>query len=210
MMSDGIASAQTALTDLGLWVYHTFFFPGDEVLSLLKTHAPRLAQSLEPNASLVSGVISGVAWLALIVLIVFACRLIRDFDRAMTAYIGRLCDEVLRAGRIVARRVGIAFRSYQLRRKARLTRTEVSEHCELSALELVVLRFHARLAPGHLSTASGTARALKIDPSHVQRALTRLNALSFVNRTFGAGDGEDGYRLTQPGRVFLTAYSRAH
>jgi DNA-binding MarR family transcriptional regulator len=208
-MSDVIASAQTALTDFSLWVYHGFFLPGDQVLSFLKTHAPRLAQLLEPSASLVSGVISGVVWLGVIVLIVVACRMIRDFDRAVTAYIGRLSSGVLRAGRIVARRVAIGFRSYQLKRQARLARTEVSEHCELSALELVVLRFHARLAPGHLSTASGTARALKMNPSHVQRALTRLNALSLVNRTFGAGDGEDGYRLTQPGRVFLSAYSRA-
>ena len=139
-----------------------------------------------------------------------ACKLVRDLDRALTAYIGRLYGGLLRTGRMVARRLVIAFRSHQLKRQARLARTEVSEQGELTALELAVLQSHAKLAPGHLLTASGTASALKVCPSHVQQALTRLKTLSLVHRTFGAGDGEDGYRLTRPGEVFLAACSRAH
>jgi len=35
-----------------------------------------------------------------------------------------------------------------------------------------------------------------------------LKKLSLVERTFGAGDGEDGYRLTRAGEVLLAACSR--
>jgi DNA-binding MarR family transcriptional regulator len=142
-------------------------------------------------------------------LIVVAYKMIRDFDRAVTAYIERLYQGLQQTGRIVGRRLGIAVRSHALKRQARLSKTEVAEQGELSALELAVLRFHARLAPGHLLTASGIASALKMRSSHVQQALTRLRTLSLINRTFGAGDGEDGYRLTRPGEVFLAACNRS-
>ena len=45
--------------------------------------------------------------------------------------------------------------------------------------------------------------------SDVERALGTLRKLSLVERTFGAGDGEDGYRLTKAGSVLLAACSRA-
>ena len=214
LMSDISANGQSALIDFGLWLYHGFFVPGDHVLSILSTHAPRVAQFLGLDAvghgSVLSGLISGVVWLGAIVLIVVASKLVRDLDRALTAFIGRLYQGLRRTGRIVARRLVIAFRSHQLKRQARLARTEISEQGELTALEFAVLQSHAKLAPGHLLTASGTASALKVCQSHVQQALTRLKTLSLVHRTFGAGDGEDGYRLTRPGEVFLAAGSRAH
>jgi DNA-binding MarR family transcriptional regulator len=212
--SDVVANAQSALIDAGRWLYDGFFLPGDHVSSILSTHAPRVVQILGLSAtdhgSLLSGVISGVVWLGAIALIVAACKLIRDLDRALTACIWRLYQEVQRTGRIVARRVAIALRAHALKRQARLARTEVSEQGELTALELAVLRSHAKLAPGHLSTASGIASALRVHASLVQQALTRLKTLSLVHRTFGAGDGEDGYRLTRPGEVFLAACNRTH
>jgi hypothetical protein len=215
LTSDMSANGQSALTDFALWLYHGFFVPGDYVSSILSTHAPRVAQFLGLGAvghgSVVSGLISAVVWLGAIALIVAAWKLVRDIDRALTAFIGRLYQELRRSGRIVARRLTIAFRSRQLRRQARLAGTEVSEQPELTALELMVLQSHTKLAPGHLLTASDIASALKLrSTTHVQQALTRLRTLSLVHRTFGAGDGEDGYRLTRPGELFLAACSRAH
>lgn len=214
LMGEMSANVQGALIDLGLWLYHGFFVPGDHVLSILSTHAPRVVQFLGLGAvgdeGVLSGVLSCVIWLAATAVIVYACKLVRDLDRALTAYVCRLYGGFLQTGRIVARRLVTAFKYHQLKRQARLARTEVSEQGELTALELAVLQFHARLAPGHLLTASGTASALRVRPSLVQQALTRLKALSLVDRTFGAGDGEDGYRLTRPGQVFLAACSRAH
>ncbi len=208
------ANVQSALIDAGLWLHHVFFVPGDYVFSILSAHAPRVVQFLGLRAvghgSVLSGIISGVAWLGAIVLIVATCKVVDKLDRALTAYIVRLHEGLRRTGRIVARRLTIAYRSRALKRQARLARTEVAEQRELTALELAVLRSHVKLAPGHLLTASAIASALDVGATHVERTLTRLTTLSLVHRTFGAGDGEDGYRLTRPGELFLAACGQAH
>jgi DNA-binding MarR family transcriptional regulator len=204
------ANDQGALSDVGLRLYHGFFVPGDYVSSLLSAHAPRVAQFLGLDAvghgSVLLGLISGVVWLGAIVLIVAAGKLVRDLDRTLTAATGRLYQELRRIEGVVTRRLGIAFRSLWLKRQARLARTQVSEQGELTALELAVLQCHAGLGPGHLLTVSDIVSALNVRSTHVELALTRLKALSFIHRTFGAGDGEDGYRLTRPGELFLVAY----
>jgi DNA-binding MarR family transcriptional regulator len=214
VMNDMSVNARDALIDVALWLYHGFFAPADHVLSFLSTHAPRLAQFLALDTvgheSMLSGLISGVVWLGAIILIVAAYRLVRDLDRALAAFTGRLYEGLLRTGRVVARRLTIALRTRALKRQARLTRIEISEQAELSALELVVLRAHAELAPHHLLTASYIASAFDVPSSDVEQALATLERLSLVQRTFGTGDGETGYRLTRPGEVFLGAPSRAH
>ena len=190
------ADLQSALADIALWLYHGFFLPGDQLSSV----SPGGVQS---------ALISTVVWLGAIVLIVLVYRFVRDVDRALTAFIVRLYEELRRAVRVVTRRLGIAFRSYALERQARLARTEVSELPALTGLQLEVLRSHGELPPGHLLTPSDVASALNMRVSDVERALGMLKKLSLVERTFGAGDGEDGYRLTRPGEVFLAACSRA-
>ena len=193
------ADVQSALIDVALWLYHGFFVPGDHLLSLLSTNVA------VGHASVLSGLISGVMWLGAIVLIVVVFKLIRALDRALTAFVRSLYEGLQRTGRVVTRRLGIAFRSYALERQARLTRTEVSEQRALSGIQLAVLQSHAELPPGHLLTPSGIASALDLRSADVEQALAMLKKLSLVERTFGAGDGEDGYRLTRPGEVFLAA-----
>jgi DNA-binding MarR family transcriptional regulator len=190
------ADLQSELLDIALWLYHGFFLPGDQLSSV----TPGGVQS---------GLISAVVWLGAIVLIVVVYKFVRDVDRALTAFVVRLYEEMRRAARVVARRLGIAFRSYALERQARLARTEVSELPALTGLQLEVLRTHAELPPGHLLTPSDVASALNMRLSDVERAFGTLKKLSLVERTFGAGDGEDGYRLTRPGEVFLAACGRA-
>jgi DNA-binding MarR family transcriptional regulator len=203
------ADVQSTLIDVVLWLYHGFFVPGDRLLSLLSTFAPRVAESLSLDAaghgSMVSGLISGVVWLGAIVLVVLGYRLIRDLDRALTAFVRSLYEGMQRTGRVVARRLSIAFRSYALERQARLARTEVSEQRALSGLQLAILQSHAELPPGYLLTPSDLASALDMRSADIEQALATLKKLSLVERTFGAGDGEDGYRLTRAGEVFLAA-----
>jgi DNA-binding MarR family transcriptional regulator len=79
----------------------------------------------------------------------------------------------------------------------------------LTALQLDVLRSHVGLSAGHLLTPSDVASALDLRVADVERVLGTLKKLSLVERTFGAGDGEDGYRLTRAGEVLLAASSRA-
>ena len=190
------ADLQQALIDIGLWLYRGFFLPGDQLASV----SPGGVQS---------GLISAVVWIGAIVSIVVIFRFIRDVDRALTAFIARAYEESRRAVRVVARRLGIAFRSYAHARQARLTRTEVTELPSLTGLQLEVLQSHASLPPGHLLTPADVANALDMRIADVERALGTLKKLSLVERTFGAGDGEDGYRLTRAGEILLAACSGA-
>lgn len=212
VISDVGATVQSALIDVGIWLYHGFFMPGDHLLSLVSTHSPRVAKFLALDSpdqgGALSGLISAVIWLAAIIFIAAICKLVRDLDRALAAFVSHLFEGSQRMGRVVARRVTIAFRSYALKRQARLAGTEVSEQRALTALELEVLQSHAKLPPGHLLTPSDIASAIDMRSADVDRALAALRKLSLVERTFGAGDGEDGYRLTRPGEVFLAACSR--
>jgi DNA-binding MarR family transcriptional regulator len=197
------ADIQSALIDVALWLYHAFFVPGDRLLSKFP------ALDVAGYGRLVSGLLSAVIWLCAIVLIGGTYRLIRDLDRALTALVVRVYEKLRQAWRVVARRLTIAFRSYALERQARLARTEVFEQPALTALQLQILRSHAGLPPAHLLTPSGIAHDLAMRSADVEKVLAILRKLSLVERTLGAGDGEDGYRLTRPGEVLLAACSRA-
>ncbi len=196
------AEIQSALIDIALWLYHAFFVPGDRFLSKF----PEL--DVAGHGRVVSGLLSAATWLGAIVLIVTIYRLIGTLDRALTAFVRRLYEESQRAWRVVARRLTIAFKSYALERQARLTRTEVFEQPALSALQLRILQSHAGLPPAHLLTPGDTARALDMRATDVAVVLGTLRKLSLVDRTLGADDGEDGYRLTKAGEVFLAAANR--
>jgi DNA-binding MarR family transcriptional regulator len=196
------AEIQSALIDIALWLYHAFFVPGDRFLSKF----PEL--DVAGHGRVVSGLLSAAAWLGAIVLVAAVCRLIGNLDRALTAFVRRLYEELQRAWRVVARRLTIAFKSYALERQARLTRTEVFEQPALSTLQLRILQSHAGLPPAHLLTPGDTARALDMRAADVAVVLGTLRKLSLVDRTLGADDGEDGYRLTKAGEVFLAAANR--
>jgi DNA-binding MarR family transcriptional regulator len=148
-------------------------------------------------------------WLGALALLVVAFRFIRDLDSALAAFIVRLYEELQRAVRVVARRMRLAFRSYALERQQRLAQPEVSELPALSGVQLEILQHHAALPPGHLLTPPDIANTLGMRLADVERALGVLRKLSLIERTFGAGDGEDGYRLTRAGAVFLATCSRA-
>lgn len=197
------ADIQSVLIDAALWLYHAFFVPGDQLVSTFP------ALDVAGHSRLVSGLLSAAVGLGAIILIVFVYRFIRDLDRALAALVVRLYEELQRAWRVVARRLTIAFHSYALEREARLARTEVFEQPALSALQLRILQSHASLPPAHLLTPGDTARALDMRTADAAVVLGTLRKLSLVERRLGADDGEDGYRLTKAGEVFLAACSRA-
>jgi DNA-binding MarR family transcriptional regulator len=137
-----------------------------------------------------------------------ANSLIGNHARPLTAFVGRLQEQSPRAWRVVARRLTIALKSYALQRQARLARTEVFEQPALTELQVHVLQSLAGLPPAHLLTSGDDARALAMSAADVAVVLGTLRKLSLVDRTLGADDGEDGYRLTKAGEVFLAAANR--
>ena len=145
---------QRVLIDVALWLYHAFFLPGDQFLAKF----PEL--DVAGHARVVSGLLSTVIWLGAIALIVGSYQLVRVVDRTLTALVVRLYEDLQRAGRVVVRRLAIAFRSFALERQARSARTEVFEQPALSTLQLRILQSHANLPPAHLLTASDIGRAL--------------------------------------------------
>jgi DNA-binding MarR family transcriptional regulator len=197
------ADIQSALIEVALWLYHGLLVPGDQLLSRFP------ALDVAGDGRFVPGLLSAAVWLGAILLIVWFCRLVRDVDRTLTAFVVRLYEESQRALRVAARRLTIALRSYALERQARATRTEVFEQPALTGLQLEVLQSHVGLPPAHLLTPSDIARTLEMRSADVEQALTQLRKLSLVARSIGAGDGEDGYRLSRAGEVFLAACSRA-
>ena len=207
------ADVQSALIDAGLRLYHGFCVPGDFLIATLSTDAPRVAETLSiegaASGGMLSGFVSALVWLLAIVLIVLIWRLVWDIYFTVMAFARRLHEEMRRTWRNLSTRMGIAFRHFDLKRQARAAKANVSEQGDLSALELQVLRSHAKLPPGHLSTAKGLARVLRERPAQVEKALAKLKNLSLVDSALGAGDGEDGYKLTQFGAVFLSSHMRA-
>jgi DNA-binding MarR family transcriptional regulator len=197
-----MSDIQSALIDVELWLYQAFFLPGDQLLA----NFPGLY--FASHGRIVSGLVSAVIWIVAIALLVAIWRFIRDLDRALTAAIVRLYAELQRAVRVVGRRVRLALRSYALEREQRLARPEVAEMPALSGVQLEILQHLAALPPGHLLTPADIANTLGMRLSDVERAAGVLKKLSLVERTFGAGDGEDGYRLTRAGAVLLAACSQ--
>jgi DNA-binding MarR family transcriptional regulator len=211
--SDLSAQVQGGLTDTGLWLYRVFSAPGDYLVATLNTHAPRIAELVGIDAAadggMLSGFVSAFLWLLTLVAIIMMWRLILDIYWTVVVFAKHLTEGVQRTGRVVSTRVGIAFRSYDLKRQARLAKTDVSDQGDLTALELQVLRTHSKLPPGHIVTARSIARVLRERPAQVQKALDKLKTLSLVDDARGADKGEDGYRLTQFGAVFLSSHMRA-
>jgi DNA-binding MarR family transcriptional regulator len=197
------ADLQSALLDVALWLYRGFFVPGDQLLAKFP------ALDVAGHGRLGAGLLAAVVWLGAILSIVWVCRLIRHVDRTLTAFVVRLYEESQRAMRVAARRLSIAFRAYAVERQARSTRTEVFEQPALSGIQLAVLQSHVGLPPAHLLTPSDIARSLDMRSADVEQALATLRKLSLVARSIGAGDGEDGYRLSRAGEVFLAACGRA-
>ena len=196
------ADIQSALIDAALWLYRAFFLPGDRFLAKF----PEL--DVAGHGAVVSGFISFAVWLGALVLLVAVYRFVRDLDRALTAFIRRLYEEMLRAWRVLARRVSIALRSFALERQARLARTEVFEQPALTALQQDVLQTLHGLPPAHFLTPSDIARRFAMSAADVEVVLGTLRKLSLVDRSLGADDGENGYRLTKAGEVLLAASSR--
>jgi DNA-binding MarR family transcriptional regulator len=198
------ADMQSALIDAALWLYGAFFLPGERFLAKF----PEL--DVAGHGALVSGFISVAVWVGALVSIVAVYRFVRDVDRALSAFIRRLYEEVQRARRVLVRRLSIAFRSFALERQARLARTEVHEQPALTGLQQDVLQALHDLPPAHFLTPRDIARRFAMSAADVEVVLGTLRKLSLVDRTLGADDGDNGYRLTKAGEVFLAASRRPH
>lgn len=101
------------LSDVGLWLYHGFFLPGDYVLALVFSQAPQLERLLDLSPAYeraLSGVVSGSFWLGAIIAAGLALEVLRNADRAATAHVRRLYLEALRRARVARIRAACRMR----------------------------------------------------------------------------------------------------
>ncbi len=196
------------LGDLPASAAQAFFVPGDWLIWTTATYAPPVARFLEIGPAdyggLVSGVASGLIWLALVVLAAVVTGIVRDLDR-------RLTDSLVGGWREARRRlrVGVALLGYRWRQLVRAKRSaaeviEFSEEPEVGEAELRALRLHAKLQPGYSLGVSDVAAGLGVRKHEARQILSRLRQLQFVSPTLGgSGDGENAYTATRAGRAFV-------
>jgi hypothetical protein len=194
------------ISDLGLWLKDAFFLPGDWLIWATATYAAPVAEFLEIGAndygSVLSGFLSALAWILLVIVAGVTYGAIRDFDRRLTDGVERLYAEVRRRLRVAG--ALLVYRLRRLRPEAPKSEAiELSEEIKLSNDELRVLRLHGQLKAGYALAVSEVMAALKISGDHARQVLGRLKQLNLVASTVGGREGESAYRLTRAGQAFL-------
>ncbi len=207
---------QFTLSDVWLWIVHLYFLPGDAVLWLLLTYTPGLATFLELGPSsyqgLFTAMVAGTIWLVALVFVGVAYGFVRNLDQALTALVVRYYREWRRRFRVVRTWTVCQLRGVKLRlpfwRHEAAPELDLGE-LALSELEHEVLRSTALLAPGYVCTSSDIAGSLDIRRNEAGRLLERLRSLQLLETGFSASDNERGYRLSQPGRLFVMSHGGA-
>ena len=194
------------ISDLGLWLQDAFFLPGDWLIWATAAYTAPVAEFLEVGASdyggVLSGFVSALAWILLMIVAGVTYGTVRDFDRRVTDAARRLYADVKRRLRIAG--ALLVYRLRRLYREAPKSEAiEFSEEIKLSNDELRVLRLHAQLKAGYALAVSEVMAALKISGDHARQALSKLKQLNLVASTVGGLEGESAYRLTRAGQAFL-------
>jgi hypothetical protein len=203
---DGNGDGQFTISEAASWLQQAFFLPGDWLIWALATYAPAPAEYLEIGAGDYSGVLSGflsvLAWLGLIIIACITFAALRDFDHALTNRIERLYAEALRRFRVA--RALLAYRIRRTRKAPASTEPiEFADEINLAAEELRVLQLHGGVQPGYALSISEIAASLKLPRDRVRKVAGRLKQLQLLDSTVGGREGESAYRLTRAGRAFL-------
>lgn len=201
---------QFTVSDLPVWLSEAFFLPGDWLIWLTMRYAAPVAGFLELDTddygSVLSGSLSGLVWLALVMILVVAYRAVHNVDRALTSAVSIGYSE---GGRRL--RIGTALLRQRLRRARELERPasahetiEFARDAELSEDELRALQLHGEVEAGYALALDEVAAALGRGRGETHEILSRLIELRFLHRTLGGYEGEAAYKLTRAGRAYLS------
>ena len=193
------------ITDIWEWLWQLAVMPGDVLIYLLTTYAPRLAQFFELSADHYGGSFSNFlsigSWLVIFVIVSLVFNGLRSLDRALTARVRTAGAHVVRLVRIARRRI---VSSIALRRSQRETAPglEVSG-VELGSLETAVLKCYASVDEFIVLTPREVSEKLNLSRRHVDNAVRRLGELRLVERSFGTNEGEEGHHISAAGQMYL-------
>lgn len=193
------------VTDLGLWLQHAFFLPGDWIIWMMLRYAPGIGRFLEVDAgaygSTVAALLSVFAWLGVTVLVMTTSHYLAAADRAVTSLLRGTLTRTLARLHIARRAVGQLVvrwrRELGFARKAELPR--------LNTEELRVLKAHAYVEPASSLALSDLVRATGVPRSQIVEILDRLRAMHLLDRRGDSPSTEAGYCLTGSGRELLSA-----
>lgn len=213
------AGEPLTLSRVGAALGLLFFAPGDWLLWAMLTYASPVAALLGLSAAAYGGVLSGVvsalAWGAVMVFLIVTCSAVRELDQALTYGAIRMYREAGRHVRVIRNRV-LTFRAARRVRRAAVRREpyigdgalSAPQEIDVSVAELRVLHEHARLPDGHALTLGAAAAVLGARKSEARVMLDRLTALKLLTVTAGARQGDTAYALSSAGRAYL-AFRRA-
>jgi DNA-binding MarR family transcriptional regulator len=190
------------ISDIGLWLQHAFFLPGDWLIWTSMRYWPELSRFLEVGSrhygSSFSALISVFVWLAVMVTILTTSHWLAAMDRAVTRAIREALAAMMIKFRIVRRLIAESFR----RRRARLTDlVSASQGPQLNAEELRVLKAHGYVRPPGTLALSDIVRATGVPRSQVVTILARLHELELLDAQEAENSNERAYALTEPGRL---------
>jgi DNA-binding MarR family transcriptional regulator len=193
------------ISDLSRWAVEAFFLPGDWAIWALARYAPAVARFLELDADsyggVVSGVVSALGWLAVLLVLVVVWESIRRFDDAATQRVRLAYVEGRRRARIAW--AGIRFRLRGGRPADPPPEIELAESLELTAAQLRILRAALDLEPPHALEVDALTGELGLRPREVSRLLEELASLNLLAAGAGRGRGSTAYTITSVGRAYL-------
>lgn len=177
-------------------VADAYLLPGQLVISATSSV---LDIDVGDKEFLMSVFFSTAAWLLLLAIAVKALRIAWRTAANTRAAITTLLFNV-RTKRACRKRPQ-AFRV-----KPKISDSDTEVHFD--NLDLAVLNSAATLGPGFALTAPDLAKEFKLRPPQVQSSLEKLATNMMLERSFGADNDYQKYRLSQPGAAFLSMWSR--
>lgn len=199
---------QLTISDVGLWLQHAFFLPGDWVIWTSLQYWPQAAQFFELTTraygSTLSALISVIVWLIVIVIVMVTSHYLAAADRALTKAVLSIFGKLLLNIRIARYRLLGAIRRWQGHASGRHAG---SAAVELNSEELRVLKAHTHVSPPATLALSDLVRATGVPRDQITQILDRLEELELLNPMKNDKANAKGYALTKPGRDLLTINS---
>jgi DNA-binding MarR family transcriptional regulator len=202
------ADGRFTVSDVGSWLQHAFFLPGDWLIWMMLRYVPEFGRFLEVDSgeygSTFSALLSVFCWLAIAVLLMTTTHILAAADRALTRTLRGFFTRALTRWRIIRR---LATEAYRRKRKQISSIFVTSDRPKLSPEEFRVLKAHAHIDPSSALALSDLVRATGVPRIQIVSILERLRELQLIDRRTNPQSNEQGYALTGPGRSFISAES---
>jgi len=197
---DGIVSVR----DLWELFVDLVFYPGDAFVLLLSEHAPALAQFLELGPDDVgtpaARFIAAGVWIAVFIIAGTVISFVSNVDRMLTAWIAARFRDILRLGRILRRRVALAFVALIPRKRQPATETE---EISLGKVETTVLRCYAGRDDVESLSAEDIARTTNLTKQQVAAAQRRLLELQLIKPMHSGRRRHVVHQISEAGQMYL-------